>query len=326
MGDPVGPHPQDRPADEHAAAAAPVETGGGRVLVGTCSWTDKTLVESGRFYPPGVTSPAERLRFYATRFPIVEVDATFYAPPSERTARLWVERTPTGFVFDVKAFSLLTTHATQARLLPAPLPSLLPPAVKAKQRFYLKDVPTDAADAIWELHRRALRPLAEAGKLGVVLFQFPHWFRKNAQNVAYLGTVARELAGYRVAVEFRGGGWMEPGHEASTLDVLERLGFSYVCVDEPQGSPSSTPPVVAATSDIAVVRFHGRNGALWQAKTASAAERFRYLYDEDELREWVPRVRELAERAGEVHALMNNCYRDHAVVNARRLATLLAGA
>ena len=294
----------------------------GRILTGTCSWTDKTLIESG-FYPPRARTAADRLRFYAESFPIVEVDATFYAPPSEQNARLWVERTPPGFTFDIKAFSLLTTHATQARMLPAPLPSLLPAAVRDKSRLYLRDLPTDLQEAVWELHRRALAPLRENGKLGVVLFQFPHWFRKNRQNVAHLETVARELAGFRVAVEFRGGGWMDQGHERSTLDILERLGFSYVCVDEPQGFASSTPPVVAATSELAVVRFHGRAAELWEKKTATAAERFRYLYTEDELREWVPRVRALAEQASEVHALMNNCYRDYGIVNARQLAALL---
>jgi uncharacterized protein YecE (DUF72 family) len=293
------------------------------VLVGTCSWTDKTLVESGSFYPPSVRTAADRLRFYADSFPIVEVDATFYAPPSEQNARLWVERTPAGFIFDIKAFSLLTTHSTQARMLPAPLPSLLPADVRDKPRLYLRDLPSDLQDAVWEVHRRALALLSERDKLGVVLFQFPHWFRKNRQNVAYLETVARELAGFRIAVEFRGGGWMDPGHERSSLDILERLGLSYVCVDEPQGFASSTPPVVAATSEIAVVRFHGRAAELWEKKTASAAERFRYLYTEDELREWVPRVRKLAEQASEVHALMNNCYRDYGIVNARQLAALL---
>lgn len=294
----------------------------GRVLTGTCSWTDKTLIESG-FYPPPVRTAADRLRFYAESFSVVEVDATFYAPPSEQNARLWVERTPPGFTFDIKVFSLLTTHATQARMLPAPLPSLLSTAVRDKPRLYLRDLPAEIQDAVWDVHRRALAPLAENGKLGVVLFQFPHWFRKNRQNVAHLETVARELAGFRVAVEFRGGGWMDPGHERSTLDILERLGFSYVCVDEPQGFASSTPPVVAATSQIAVVRFHGRAAELWEKKTATAAERFRYLYTEDELREWVPRVRTLAEQASEVHALMNNCYRDYGIVNARQLAALL---
>jgi len=295
----------------------------GRILVGVCSWTDKTLIDSGRFYPSGVQSAADRLRFYAANFPIVEVDSTFYAPPSERNARLWVDRTGAAFTFDVKAFSLLTTHATQARLLPAPLASLLPAEVRQKPHFYPKDAPPEVLDALWELHRQALRPLARAGKLGVVLFQFPYWFRRNKQNVAYLETIARELPDYRIAVEFRGGGWMDAEHQRDTLVALERLGFSYVCVDEPQGLATSTPPVVAATSDIAVVRFHGRNREQWQATTASAAERFAYLYSEEELREWAPRLRELARRTRTVHALMNNCYRDYGIVNARQLTALL---
>ena len=295
----------------------------GKILVGTCSWTDKTLIESGLFYPTGVTTPEERLRFYASQFPIVEVDATYYAPPSEQNARLWVARTPADFTFDVKAFSLLTGHATEARLLPAPLQALLAPETKAKRRLYMKDLPVEILERVWELHRRALAPLEEAGKLGVILFQFPPWFSKNRANVAHLETVARELPRYRIAVEFRGGAWMEPEHQAGTLAILEALGFSYVCVDEPQLARLSTPAVVAATADIALVRFHGRNSEMWAARTATAAERFRYLYSEDELREWVPRIRQLAQGAAEVHALMNNCYRDQGVVNAAQLASLL---
>ena len=89
-----------------------------RILVGTCSWTERSLVTSGRFYPPEVKSPDERLRSYAQQFPIVEVDSTYYGLPSERNTGLWVERTPEEFIFDVKAFRLLTGHQTSPDALP----------------------------------------------------------------------------------------------------------------------------------------------------------------------------------------------------------------
>lgn len=291
---------------------------------GTCSWTDRTLVESGRFYPPNVSSAAERLRYYARHFPLVEVDATYYAPPSQRNARLWAERTPPGFVFNIKAYGLLTHHPVEVRTLPAELREHLSAADREKRRVYLRALSAQGRDLLWSLHVEALRPLAEAGKLGCVLFQFPHWFRPTHANRDYLRELGARVP-WPAAVEFRGGGWVsEEARRAKTLALLEELGLAYVVVDEPQGFRSSTPPVLACTAPLAMIRFHGRNAANWERRGISAAERFRYLYSEEELRAWVPAARELARRAQRVHLLMNNCYRDYAVRNARQLAMLLA--
>jgi uncharacterized protein YecE (DUF72 family) len=295
----------------------------GSILVGTCSWTDPSLIESGRFYPTRVRSPADRLRFYASRFPLVEVDATYYAPPDANVARRWVERTPSGFVFDVKAFGLLTGHAVRADRLPPWLRGRLPDDLRAKSSFYRSSVPEDVVEAVWQLHRDALAPLREAGRLGAVLFQFPHWFVPSRENRAYLRELPARLPGMRVAVEFRGGGWMNEEGTARTLALLEEAGLAYVSVDEPQGFSSSTPPLAAATSDLAYVRLHGRNAETWEARTRRSADRFKYLYSDEELLEWVPRVEELAERAGVAHVLFNNNYEDWGLRNARRMAQLL---
>jgi len=295
----------------------------GRILVGTCSWTDPSLIESGRFYPADVHGAADRLRYYAARFPLVEVDATYYSPPDPRTARLWVERTPDDFVFDVKAFGLLTGHAVQAARLPRRLRDGLPEELLAKGRFYRRSAPEETVEAVWQLHRDALAPLQEAGKLGAVLFQFPHWFVRSREHEAYLRELPGRLPGLRVAVEFRGGGWMDGEAAAGTLAVLEETGLAYVTVDEPQGFRSSTPPLAAATADLAYVRLHGRNADTWEARTARSADRFKYLYSEEELLGWVPTVGELAERADAVHVLFNNNYEDWGLRNARRMAQLL---
>ena len=85
------------------------------ILVGTASWADKSLVDSGKFYPPDVTSPEERLRYYASQFPMVEVDSSYYAMPLPATTQQWAERTPDHFVFNVKAFRLFTGHQAQPR-------------------------------------------------------------------------------------------------------------------------------------------------------------------------------------------------------------------
>lgn len=295
-----------------------------RILIGTCSWTDPTLIGCGGFYPRKGMSAAERLRFYAEEFPVVEVDSTYYSPPSERNARLWAERTPPAFVFDVKAFALLTGHGARADRLP---PELRRTVVAGRDgTIYLRDLSEPGVDLLWDLHRAALRPLREAGKLGALLFQFAPWFRRDRRNAAYVAGLRARLPDDRIAVEFRGGGWMDPDVAARTLAWLERLGLAYVCVDEPQGFPTSTPPVAAATSSLAYVRLHGRNADTWTARTATAADRFNYLYSDDELAEWEPRVRELARAADEVHVLFNNNYRDVGIRNARQMTLLLSDA
>ena len=117
---------------------------------------------------------------------------------------------------------------------------------------------------------------------------------------------------------------MEEAKRESTLAQLEELGMAYVVVDGPQGFKSSTPPVVACTSpELSFLRFHGHNDDAWEKPGLSAAERFRYLYTEDELREWVQPARELASQAKQLHVLMNNCYEDDGVRNAAQFADLL---
>ncbi len=297
-----------------------------RTLVGSCSWTDPSLIACGRFYPAGVTSPEERLRYYATRFPLVEVDSTYSAPPSERNSRLWVERTPEGFVFDVKAYGLLTGHPARAERLPPWLREAVAPEARAKRNVYRKDVSETAVERLWEVHRYALEPLRSADRLGAVLFQFPPWFVRGAGNERYLREIPERLPGIQVAVEFRGGGWMDDDAAPQTLRLLEDAGLTYVCVDEPQGFRSSTPPVVAVTAPLAYARLHGRNADTWEARTGAASDRFKYLYSEAELREWVPRVDDLAARADTVHVLFNNNYEDWGMRNARRMTQLLGGA
>jgi uncharacterized protein YecE (DUF72 family) len=289
----------------------------GTVSVGTASWTDRTLLASG-WYPEGVDSAAERLAYYAGRFPLVEVDSTYYTPPNERNSVLWAERTPPGFTFNVKAFSLLTGHPTR----PGALHADLRPDTAAKN-VYLKDLDAKTVEAVWERFRSALAPLHDAGKLGALLFQFPQWFPIGKRNKHYLLEVTERAAPYRVAVEFRNRTWMSAENREETLDFLRSYAVPYVSVDMPQGHPGSVPPVTAATADLAVVRFHGHSDK-WTSKDIH--ERFGYLYSERELADWAPRIAELADRAARTHVLMNNCYRDHAQVNGAQLVDLLRDA
>lgn len=294
-----------------------------RILVGACSWTDPTLIACGRFYPAGVTSSEARLRYYAEQFGIVEVDSTYYAPPSPRNSELWAARTPDGFVFNIKAFGLLTHHPAAVGRLPRWLRDALPREAQGRQTVYSKDVSPEVMEGIWDLHREALEPLAAAGKLGAVLFQFPPWFVPSRENRSYLSDLPGRLP-WPLAVEFRGGGWMDDESAAArTLRLLEEVGLTYVTVDEPQGFPNSTPPLAAATAPLAMIRLHGRNADTWRVKSGASSDRFRYLYGDAELEEWVSRAHELAERADTVHVLFNNNYEDWGMQNARRMAHLL---
>ncbi len=290
----------------------------GQVRVGTASWTDRTLIASG-WYPPEADTPEKRLRYYARQFGLVEVDATYYALPAEQTAAAWAARTPAGFTFNVKAFSLFTQHPTPVAALPA---DLRPAAEKTgKERVYLKDVDPAVADQAWQRFLAALEPLRQAGKLGAILLQFPPWFPISRSRKEYIVSCAQRAAPDRVCVEFRNRTWMTEDNQQETLDFLAANRLPYVCVDMPQGYRDSIPPVLAATApDLAVVRMHGHSDK-WESKDIH--ERFGYRYTEAELKEWAPRMRALAEDAETTQVLFNNCYRDYAQVNARQLATLL---
>jgi uncharacterized protein YecE (DUF72 family) len=294
----------------------------GRVLVGTSSWTDKTLIKEGNFYPPSANNAEKRLRFYAEHFPLVEVDSSYYFPPSEQNSVLWIERTPPAFTFNIKAYSLLTNHPTRPDSLYKDLQPLLP---TEHGRFVYRDrLPSEVVGEVWQRFRDALMPLHSAGKLGAVLFQFPQWFPISRRNKAYIEECAARLPDYRIAVEFRHRSWMEERNAEETLSFLEEHDLPYVCVDMPQGFESSIPPTVAATAkDLAMVRFHGRNTEAWEVKSETASARFAYDYRKEELQEWVPRIEGLAGQARETHVLMNNCYRDFSVRNAAELGDLL---
>jgi uncharacterized protein YecE (DUF72 family) len=287
----------------------------GDILVGTASWTDKSLLASG-WYPKGATSATDRLRYYASQFPLVEVDSTYYFPPSEDNSRRWAERTPEGFTFNIKAFSLLTQHPTKAHALYKDM--TIP---EGKKTVYPKDLDAKTIDEVWDRFLGALGPLQETGRLGALLFQYPPWFVISRKSKDYILECAKRVAPLQICVEFRNSLWMTEDNRDETLDFLEGHAIPYVSVDMPQGFKSSIPPVVAATADLAVVRFHGHNKEEWES--GSVQRRFRYLYKPEELEQWVPRITDLSKETKTTHVLMNNCYRDYAQQNARELAELL---
>jgi uncharacterized protein YecE (DUF72 family) len=301
-----------------------VDVDGHRVLTGSCSWADKTLVEQGDWYPRRTMSAEERLRFYASQFPLTEIDSIYYAPPSEQQARVWAERTPEGFRFDVKAYSLLTGHPTRPASLWRDIREQLPAEVQEKRNVYAKHLDPEALDEAWKRFESALRPLHEAGRLGAVLFQYPPWFVPRKDNRREIEKLPERLPDYNVSVEFRSPMWLaEKKDRERTCRLLEEHRLILVGLDAP--AASGLPRMMAVTNpELAVVRFHGRADSTWGDTSRSAAERFRYLYTREELAELAKPVAELAQQARETHLLMNNCYRDYAVRNADELRELLS--
>jgi len=290
------------------------------LLVGTASWTDKSLVDCGRFYPPEVKTPEARLRFYASQFSLVEVDSSYYAMPSAATARLWAERTPPGFVFNVKAFRLFTGHKTQTKALHADLRQ----ALGADRALYYRGTPAEVRDELWRRFAEALAPLAQAGKLGLVHFQFPPWLVAGRDGYAHVRHCVERMAGHTVSVEFRHRSWFDGPRCDATLALLRELGAVHTVVDGPQGHDHSVPAVWQVTHPgHALVRLHGRNEQAWGVAGASVAERFDYEYAEDELAELAAAIARLADRAGDTHVIFNNCNEDAGQRNARTLLRLL---
>jgi uncharacterized protein YecE (DUF72 family) len=315
-------------AVQRAAAldpAPPVHIGAGDVRVGTASWTDRTLTAHGVFYPDDAKTPEARLRYYASRFSLVEADAGFYAIPDPLNAERWVERTPPNFVFNVKAHALMTGHATEVARLPQAIRDALPADVARRQRVYPKDLPRDVRDEVWRLFCGAVEPLHEAGKLGAVLLQFAPWIRPAKHTPQLLARVREQLGELPGAVEFRHPSWLEPRLRERLWAQLRDLRLTYVVADTPQNTPTSLPIAPAVTTpELSIVRLHGRRSELWGAREATVLEKYRYLYDASQLEEWLTVILALAEQAEQIHVVFNNCYANYGTTNALEMAGLIA--
>jgi uncharacterized protein YecE (DUF72 family) len=297
------------------------------ILVGTASWTDKTLIASGRFYPNDARSAEARLRFYASQFPIVEVDSSYYAMPAPATAQLWAERTPEGFVMNVKAFRLFTGHQTSPTVLHRDLQQALGAAAGAS--FFYRDLGGELIDELWRRFREALLPLQAAGRLGLVHFQFPPWLVCEPAARAHVELCVQRMSGFDLGVEFRHRSWFAGEvRQRETLAFLRGLGVAHTVVDGPQGFFNSVPALWESTHPrYALLRLHGRNTKTWNAKGQSAAsDRFNYDYCDAELAELVPRLERLALTAMQTHVIFNNNMEDQGQRNARSLIDLLAAA
>jgi len=287
------------------------------VRIGTCSWADEALTK--HWYPKEVPA-RERLPFYAERFSTVEVDSTYYRVPERSMVQGWADRTPDGFVMHVKAFGLMTRHPVRLEQLPPDLRDGMP----VDERGRVDRPPRELRGRVFREFLGALEPLRETGKLGGILFQLPPYVVWKQSSLDYLEWARDQLGSDAMLVEPRHRSWFEEDARADLLRFLEAQRMSWVVVDAPKVAARNVPDtLVAVTSPIAYVRFHGRNAGTWNVRGGSAAERFDYLYGEEELREWVPALRELSGEAEEAYAFFNNNNQTNGVAQAPAGAMLL---
>ncbi|HLF67943.1 MAG TPA: DUF72 domain-containing protein [Gaiellaceae bacterium] len=262
------------------------------IRLGTCSFADEGLLKA--WYPRGVSTPKARLAYYAERFDTVEVDSPYYHLPDPAVTGHWAQRTPPEFVFHVKAHASMTHHE-----------------------------PAEQERAFAEL-RASLEPLELSGKLRGILLQYHPRFVKSREALDELSHVAALLDPLVPLVEFRHRSWLGEDERDDTLAFLERHGLAYVSVDAPRTRATNVlPPVAAATHRVAYVRFHGRNVRTWNIRSERSSDRFDWMYEAEELAEWVPKLGRLADEADEVYAMFNNNRDDFAPRSAMLLRGLL---
>jgi len=291
----------------------------GTLRIGTCSWTEETLVKSGTFYPRQVVSAEARLRYYASHFDTVEVESSFYAVPGPRMVSAWLERTPPGFLFHFKAHAAFTGHPLDARQLPAPVREMLPAADRDREDLVLSDAA--ALKMLSDLWTEALIPLKEGRRLGFVVLQFPPWFGYSKAHLEHLARLKDLFNRLPLAVEFRHGSWLTSHHADCVMQNLREQKISYITCDEPQlGTLATVPFCPGHTTSVAYLRLHGRNADNWLQHTTP---RYDYRYRSEELEQLATAALKLCETSRLVFVMFNNCHAGHAVSNALHLRQII---
>lgn len=282
-------------------------------LVGHASWAEKTLIDCGRFYPADVKTPEARLRHYASVFPLVEVDSSYYAIPTPTTAHNWAARTPPGFVFNVKAFRFFTGHQTDVQVLPKAVKDMLP----GRKRLLFRESPAEVREALWVAFDQALEPLRANGKLGLIHFQFPPSVVPSPKVTAHIEHCVERLAHDTISIEFRHRSWwVDSKRTVETLAWLRAMNVVHTVVDGPQGADNSVPAVWEVTNrDYALLRLHGRNAETYNKAAESPAERFSYEYSDGELKSLVAEFVRLSYKVRHAHMIFNNCDEDRGIRN-----------
>lgn len=262
------------------------------IKIGLTGWGDHPDLASSN------TTAKDKLVDYTAHFPVVELDSTFYAIQPERNIRKWIDETPENFQFIVKAYQEITGH-------------------KRGESIYA------SKKEMYQLFIQSIRPLKEAGKLAMILVQFPPWFDCTREHVAQIRFIRAQLEDFDVAIEFRHQSWYSLQYKDRTLQFLRTLHFIHVVCDEPQAGDGSVPLVPIATRDDCVLfRLHGRNVHGWRNTFGDTKvwRTVRYLYDyrEEELAQFEQLTKSLASQANSVFVIFNNNSGKHAAKNAKQ--------
>lgn len=292
-----------------------------RILIGTSGYSFEDW--KGRFYPDGIRS-SDMLSYYASQFPMVEINYTYYRMPSARVTDAMGKKTPADFEFVVK-LNRVMTHENPI------IGSFIPPKEGEAARHRTGASGVDESNGVREPElpfaelrdsisqfKDGIAPLVDSGKLSVLLAQFPYGFVNTQSNLDYVMRLAREFSEFRFVVEFRNSGWVSQ----AVFDALKANGIGFCCVDEPKLKGLFPPIAVTTSSDVSYVRFHGRNAAKWWQR-GDSSERYNYLYSEEELKPWAAKIRQLAENSRRTYVLFNNCTEGKAAENAKQMQTLL---
>ena len=292
------------------------------IYYGSCSWTEKSLIKSREFYPKGVNTAEERLRYYSSTFDVVEVDSSYYAIPSIEMVSRWAERTPPGFLFHIKAYALLTGHSADLKTIPPEVRDTLSADSLKRDRIALRD--KKSLQTAFRLFKKALNPLAETDKAGVVVFQYPPYFACEPRNLEYILFCRDMMKAFRIGVEFRHGSWLTPDRRDGVFSFLRENEITYITADEPgYGNLSTVPFIPRATTDIAYFRLHGRNKETWLKKGIETSLRYDYLYSDEELKSFVPSLMEIDSVAAKTFVMFNNCHLGYSMKNALRLREMM---
>jgi uncharacterized protein YecE (DUF72 family) len=258
------------------------------IHVGPAGWSYSDW--RGRVYPEGAGAKFDTLALVAKYFDAVEINSSFYHPPSPDTARSWLRRIEPNpnFVFTAKLYRAFTHERGKA---------------------------TNDDEKVF---RDGIAPLVEAGRLGALLIQFPWSFRNDREERDYLNKLCERFRDYPLVVELRHESWNNP----RVLQTLEDLGVGLCDIDQPLFA-NSIKPSAEVTSPIGYVRLHGRNYQNWFREEADVVERYDYLYTRDELEPWVERIKQVSDKAQQTFVIANNHARGQSLVNAFEVMALL---
>ena len=267
------------------------------IQIGLTGWGDHPAV-----YHPS-SNAREKLIDYSSHFPIVELDASFYAIQPERNIRKWIAETPDTFQFIVKAYQGMTGH-------------------------HRGKLPYSSPEEMFNEFKLSIGPMKEAGKLAMVLVQFPPWFDCRKENVDQIRYIRQQLEDYDIAIEFRHQSWYTEAMREKTVQFLEDLNFIHTVCDEPQSGEGSVPLVAITTRrDKSFIRLHGRNVNGWRNTTGDneAWRKVRYLYNytDAELTEIQQVIHKLQRESENVFVVFNNNSGGHAAENAKRLQKMM---